>query len=147
MEIIKLNASHAHSVFNLFKEELGSIAWSLADTEKALNNPNMAYYGIFVGETLASCISLLVGLDNIEILDVATKMEHKRKGLAQKLIKFVLSLRNHEQTLSLEVSTNNAPAINLYKKMNFKIIRTIKKFYSNGEDAFSMMWSLPSNDE
>ena len=28
-----------------------------------------------------------------------------------------------------------------------KIIRTIKKFYSNGEDAFSMMWSLPINDE
>ena len=44
--------------------------------------------------------------------------------------------KNIEQII-LEVNTENEAAINLYKKFNFRIIHTRKKYYQTG-DAYIM---------
>jgi ribosomal-protein-alanine N-acetyltransferase len=38
---------------------------------------------------------------------------------------------------------SNTPAVNLYKKMGFKILRTIGGYYADGEDAYIMSRKLP----
>lgn len=40
--------------------------------------------------------------------------------------------------ITLEVNVKNIPAINLYKKYNFKILGTRKKYYNNKFDAYIM---------
>lgn len=47
-------------------------------------------------------------------------------------------------TVILEVRKSNRMAISFYEKLGFSIYGDIKKFYSNGEDAYKMMKVLRS---
>lgn len=44
--------------------------------------------------------------------------------------------------ITLEVNVNNIPAINLYKKYNFKEVGLRKKYYKNTDDALIMTLNL-----
>ena len=46
------------------------------------------------------------------------------------------------ESLFLEVRVSNTPAINLYKKFGFKIVRRIPYYYRDGEDAYVMVIRL-----
>lgn len=145
MEITKLNEERLEDIYLLFKNQLGILAWTKQQILDSLKSENTLFYGIILSGELASCVSILNGIDNIEILDVATKENYKKQGFAQKLINFVIANKSEEQSVSLEVAVENVPAIKLYEKLNFKKVRRIKKFYSNGEDAFSMFYNFKSN--
>lgn len=69
-------------------------------------------------------------INQIEILEI-----HRNCGKASKLIEKMLELV--EKNITLEVNKNNIPAINLYKKFNFKEL-ALRKGYYNGEDAILM---------
>ena len=45
----------------------------------------------------------------------------------------------------LEVSVLNDNAISLYQRVGFEIIREVKRFYSNGESAYTMQYLVNSN--
>ena len=47
-------------------------------------------------------------------------------------------------TVILEVRKSNASAISFYERQGFSVYGEIKKFYSNGDDAFKMMKVLQS---
>ncbi len=38
----------------------------------------------------------------------------------------------------LEVRVSNTPAINLYKKLDYRVVDLIKGYYHDGEDAYIM---------
>jgi len=44
----------------------------------------------------------------------------------------------------LEVRGSNLPAVSLYRKMGFEVMRTIRGYYADGEDAYVMARKLPS---
>jgi ribosomal-protein-alanine N-acetyltransferase len=52
-----------------------------------------------------------------------------------------MRLYNAKQAF-LEVRVSNMPAISLYKKLGFKVTRTIHGYYSDGEDAYVMSKEL-----
>jgi len=43
----------------------------------------------------------------------------------------------------LEVRVSNMTAVNLYRKLDFKITRTIRDYYADGESAYMMTRQLP----
>jgi len=43
----------------------------------------------------------------------------------------------------LEVRVSNTPAINLYSKLGFMIVKIMKGYYADGEDAYVMARKLP----
>ena len=69
----------------------------------------------------------------IHIKSIAVHPNYRNKGIAKALIKEVMKLK---KDIYLEVRVNNEIAIKLYENLGFKKIKTIKKFYSNGEDAY-----------
>ena len=73
--------------------------------------------------------------DRAEINQIEVLETHRSCGKASKLIKKMLELV--EKSITLEVNKNNIPAINLYKKFNFKE-QALRKGYYNGEDAILM---------
>jgi len=77
--------------------------------------------------------------ETVNILNIVVSETERRKNIGTLLIDNMLSdLNNKEiENIMLEVNSNNIPAINLYKKFNFEIINTRKKYY-NGEDAYIM---------
>jgi ribosomal-protein-alanine N-acetyltransferase len=74
------------------------------------------------------------------IISVAVMPEFRNLGIGYSLVEQALSAlsSHHADECYLEVRTNNAPAINLYRKMAFEITRTIPHYYFDGFDAYVM---------
>ena len=74
------------------------------------------------------------------IVSVAVLPEHQRKGIGKGLVEKALEgMINYGAGESyLEVRISNEPAIDLYKKLGFNIIRRIVGYYRDGEDAYVM---------
>lgn len=78
------------------------------------------------------------------IVSIAVMPQHRGKGIGQALVTKAMDgmrLYNAKQCF-LEVRVTNTTAISLYKKLGFKITRTIHGYYSDGEDAYVMSREL-----
>lgn len=71
------------------------------------------------------------------IVSIAVLPEHQRKGIGKALVEKALEgmLYYGVSEFYLEVRIGNKPAIDLYKKLDFKVIRRIVGYYRDGEDA------------
>jgi ribosomal-protein-alanine N-acetyltransferase len=95
---------------------------------------------IIVNKRIVGTLSFL-NIDNFyEILYIEVENPFRKKGYGQILIKelIISAKEKNKKEIFLEVSSNNIPAINLYKKYNFKEYSTRKKYYKDGSDAIMM---------
>ena len=81
--------------------------------------------------------------DNNEILirTLFVAEKYRRQGIATKLIKFSMynaRIIYKDAYFSLHVNVTNEKALNLYKKLGFKITKTIPDFY---------LWTIPKGKE
>lgn len=79
------------------------------------------------------------------IISIAVLPEYRNKGVGYALLKEALqAMSTYYKTREcyLEVRVSNTSAINLYKKMGFEIERTIRGYYSDGENAHIMSRKL-----
>ena len=85
--------------------------------------------------------SIWIMFENCDIVNIAVKPEYQSKGYGQMMLDRLLfeAKSNGCEFAHLEVRYNNEPALNLYKKNGFEIVRTRKAYYSNGDDAFDMI--------
>lgn len=74
--------------------------------------------------------------DESEILILYVDKLFRKKGIAKKLINYLINPINSKSIL-LEVSNKNLPALNLYEKFEFKIINIRKNYYQDS-DAYVM---------
>ena len=91
-------------------------------------------------------ISTLI-YDEIHVFKIAVASCHRRKGVAIELLSDVFNFYEKMGALSviLEVRTTNTPAITLYKKLGFEILRIRKNYYGKGRgDAYVMGVALDS---
>lgn len=79
------------------------------------------------------------------IISVAVRGKFRRKGIATYMI---LTLLNSLKTIYgveevfLEVRVSNEPAIKLYEKLGFTVVKKLPQYYLDGEDAFLMAKTL-----
>ena len=80
------------------------------------------------------------------ILMLTVLKEHRNKSYGKLLMDNIYrnSMANGMDTVILEVRKSNGDAIRFYERQGFSICGEIKRFYSNGEDAFKMMKVLRS---
>lgn len=74
------------------------------------------------------------------IISIAVLPEKQHQGMGFALIKEAIKkMTVYEATeCYLEVRASNTEAVTLYQKIGFKISRTIRKYYLDGEDAYMM---------
>ena len=74
------------------------------------------------------------------VISIAVFPSHHHKGIGYTLIQEATqAMANYKaKECYLEVRESNLPAINLYKKLGFEVARTIRNYYSDGEDAYLM---------
>ena len=99
-------------------------------------NPFLKNYVYLENNEPIGLISYSLIYDRIELEYIWTSFEHRKKGIASKLMDKMLE--ENINNITLEVRTTNEGAINLYKKYNFKVVSTRKKYYGN-EDAYLMI--------
>ena len=78
------------------------------------------------------------------VVSIAVLPQGRRKGVAQALlVKAMKGMLHYNAKLCyLEVRVTNAPGVALYKKLGFEASRTLKGYYSDGEDAYMMTKKL-----
>lgn len=112
---------------NIFKREL----------EKSYSfNTVIKYLGKTAGFISGENIS-----GEMNIGSLAVDENFRRKGLASRLLEDIIKKSEDLKCdlITLEVRVNNAPAINLYKKFEFKVLGERKDYYDNPkEDALIM---------
>ncbi|MDQ6665168.1 MAG: GNAT family N-acetyltransferase [Acidobacteriota bacterium] len=87
--------------------------------------------------TLAFLVWRELAPGEIEILDVMTKPEFRRRGIARNLLQTLL--REHAGTAFLEVRESNEPARELYRLAGFFEIGRRKDYYSDPVDNAIVM--------
>ena len=94
------------------------------------------------------------GLSNFRIIkrghviSIAVLPRYRRRGIAHALMKEAMQnmVSYKAKECFLEVRVSNVPAIRLYQKMGFKIEKTIRGYYADGEAAYVMSRELPSEE-
>jgi [ribosomal protein S18]-alanine N-acetyltransferase len=78
------------------------------------------------------------------VVSIAVLPQGRRKGVAQALLaKAMKGMLHYSAKLCyLEVRVTNTPGVALYKKLGFEASRTLKGYYSDGEDAYMMTKKL-----
>ena len=79
-------------------------------------------------------------LDEAHITNIATRIDKRKNGVGSKLLEGLINRAKEESSvlITLEVNTENLPAINLYKKYGFEILGVRKKYYDNKFVAYIM---------
>ena len=97
---------------------------------------------VLVYETQDMIVGVIIATDLKETCDILILIvdpKYRKRGIASNLIDYLISeLDENLKLITLEVSTKNIAAINLYEKFGFEIINTRKQYYQNGDDAYLM---------
>lgn len=79
------------------------------------------------------------------VVSIAVLEEHRGKGIGEALMRAGMeSMRDKydAKEVYLEVRVSNQPAIKLYEKLGFRIVKVLEGYYSDGEDAYLMAREL-----
>lgn len=78
--------------------------------------------------------------DELHVLNVATRVERRRRGLARALLCHAIAYAqdNAIRSIFLEVRRSNAAALALYGSLAFTEINVRTGYYPDGEDAVEM---------
>lgn len=104
------------------------------------DNPFYKILGIKVDNKLIGYLSYFLIYDRIEIEYIYIDNDYRNKGYASNLFNelFIIAKNKNCINITLEVSVNNKSALNLYKKLGFKIV-TIRKNYYENSDGYLMI--------
>ncbi|MFN6964408.1 MAG: ribosomal protein S18-alanine N-acetyltransferase [Pyrinomonadaceae bacterium] len=95
---------------------------------------------------MAAFAFVMTDLDSgsAHLTTIGVAPEHRRRGLATKLLKHVERMLQAKGigTLMLEVRVGNRGAQELYERAGYSIVQRIEKYYGNGEDGYLMIKSL-----
>ena len=116
-------ASHIYAVFQAsYKIEAALIGTDnfppLSRTPQDIANSNTLFYGFYEGDSLAGVIEITYQDNLLEIDSLTVAPEHFRKGIAGKLMEYVLNTFDFTKAI-VETAVVNAPAIRLYQKHGF----------------------------
>jgi [ribosomal protein S18]-alanine N-acetyltransferase len=71
------------------------------------------------------------------IVTIAVDPAYQRRGIGERLMREV-ETRSALPRLQLMVRHSNLPALRLYRKLNYTIVDTWRRYYEDGEDAYVM---------
>ena len=132
LDDIKLIKPNFESNFDRF--------WNITNLENDFNNPNSSYFIAKLDNEVVGFAGMLKICDEANIMNIVTKVDKRHLGIGAKLLDSLIesSKKHGLKSITLEVKSNNYPAINLYEKFNFKRIGLRKKYYNNTDDAIIM---------
>lgn len=142
MQIKKISKKDLDQLVNISLEQFKNESWSNEQYTEADNDNNYVFLGCFDNEKLLSFLVANESTDDVNILMLATSENNKNNGYAKSLIEYLQSyVKKQSKTLSLEVKENNLSAINLYTKLEFKVVYVRKHYYKDGQNAIIMFYN------
>ena len=142
-----LTLAHLDELWHLDKRcFVNGEAYSRDTLEFLLGEPNgLSYRAVLPGGSMAGFIISMLEPDGTgHITTIGVAPEHRRRGLAQKLLdKAEYAFRQRGVGLMrLEVRTVNTGAQMLYQHHGYTIMQRLTQYYANGGDGLLMVKSL-----
>ena len=146
MIIAKMNENHVPQIAELEKVCFND-PWSENSIASELQNDLALWLVALENDEVIGYVGSQTVLDGSDMMNIAVSPDHRRKGVAEKLIDELVCLLKERKSrcLILEVRASNAPAINLYTKLGFVEIGCRRNYYRNPrEDALILRkeWSI-----
>lgn len=142
MQIERMNENHIDDVYLISLEEFKENSWSknLFIKELQDNKFKDAFVGI-KNNQVVGFVNLCFNDEEMTILNLATKSAFKRQNVAKMLMQTAFEVAKNKSIsrMFLEVEVDNFPAINLYKKFGFEVLKIRKNYYPNHHDALEMI--------
>jgi len=85
-----------------------------------IQNCKNIFYAYYVNNKIAGVIEIDSNMRNTHIQSLVVYPKYFRKGIASRLVKFILDSYPKAICFSVETGLANTPAIRLYKSLNFK---------------------------
>ena len=116
----------ANNIFTIFQRSykveaqlIGTLDFPpLLRSAKEIENSKTKFYGFSENKFIAAIIEIDIKNNHLEINSLTVDPSYFRKGIANKLINYVLENFNFSKA-TVETAVVNIPAINLYKKHGF----------------------------
>ena len=108
-----------------------------------------SFFVATVGEEIVGYAVAAASKQSGHVISVAVAPNHRRKGIGAALLSAVMSRLIQEGVcvIHLEVRKGNKPAIGFYEQMGFQKSSEIKRYYSDGEDAWVLVRRTESSGD
>ncbi|MFT7007207.1 MAG: ribosomal protein S18 acetylase RimI-like enzyme [Colwellia sp.] len=150
--ITKLDNSNeevANNIFTVFQssykieaELIGTFNFPpLWRSVKNIENSTTQFYGFIESECITAIIEIVIEGQLLDINSLTVDPNYFRKGIASKLISYVLETIDFSKAI-VETAVVNLPAINLYKKHGFVEFKRWTPFHGIEKIAMSVESTL-----
>ena len=140
MEIHSLLPKYIDQIYEIEVASF-SVPWSINSLRDDLEKPLAKYFVLTEGEEVLAYLGIRTVLDEIHIMNIAVKPEHRGKGystlLMNELDKFAVDGKFY--SISLEVREGNEKARNLYNKCGFETCGVRKDYYEKPKENAILM--------
>ena len=143
IEITKMEIADLEKIENILVNDFDSF-WSASILKNELENKQNLNSIYFVAKDekkeIVGFVGVLIIDTEANIMNIVVKKDKRLLGIGSQLLKFIIDYSKDQNlsSITLEVNEQNLPAINLYKKHNFKQVGLRKKYYNNKDNAILM---------
>lgn len=142
--IEKMTLEHLKQIEENIEEEFDKF-WNKEVLKSELDNPASSYIvALDENKNVVGYAGIWQPLEEAHITNIVTKKDKRQNKIGTKMIEKLIDMAKERKLndITLEVNVNNLPAINLYKKYQFKEVGLRKKYYNNIDDAIIMTLEL-----
>ena len=139
MEIFTMTLEDLEQMKNTLYSDFDNF-WSYNVLKQELENKNTTYIVAKENDEVVGFAGLSTCLDEATLNNIVVKKSHRNRGIGGELLEALIELCSElrMKTFTLEVDTENEPAIHLYEKFGFENLGIRKKYYNNTRGAFIM---------
>lgn len=136
-----LSSAHIEDVLAIEAVSNGS-PWSERSFRNELENPQSVFRVAFASGKVVGYGGLWRIVDEAHITTVAIAPEYRRMGIAERLLKELLTASKEGGIASatLEVRAGNVAAIALYRKLGFESAAVRRGYYPDNKEDALVMW-------
>lgn len=144
MKIVPAALHDSNALCALDHSRAFSAHWSLAGWQAELTQPTSQVWCAQEEGNIVGFVAFRGACGQYELLNLAVAPAYSRRGMASALVRTALDelAACGAEQISLEVSSRNAPAQALYRRMGFTAVGVRKQFYPDGADALIMEHKL-----
>ena len=139
-----MTLEHLKQIEENIEEEFDKF-WNKEVLKDELDNPASSYIvALDENKNVVGYAGIWQPLEEAHITNIVTKKDKRQNKIGTKMIEKLIDMAKERKLsdITLEVNINNLPAINLYKKYQFKEVGLRKKYYNNIDDAIIMTLEL-----
>ncbi len=140
LEILRMTISDLDSIKDSLFSDYDDF-WNYSTFKSELLNPNSKYIVAKINNEIVGFAGIWKAVDDIHITNIVTAKKFRKHHIGSTMLSKLIEMAEDEKeitSITLEVNSNNEPAIKLYEKFGFKKVGLRKKYYNNTDDAIIM---------